>query len=86
MPNGHPYITHRMNALKKRRLLRKRVQWLRFGHGENVILRWHSGTVAELESGWRYKGKRHVPFVARIFTQPRLRYRTMLRVLEAKAK
>lgn len=84
MPNGHPYIPRRMNALRKERWFRKRCMWLRFGGGEHIVLRWHHGSLHELENAWRLKGKRHVAFVKGFFTRPELRLRTLMRGVQAK--
>lgn len=86
MPNGHPYIPRRMTALKRMRWLRKRVQrWAFNSGGGRIVIRWHGGTLAELENYWRLRGKRHHAFVPGGFMRPELRMRHLVNSIKAKA-
>jgi hypothetical protein len=73
-----------ISQYRRAKILRHRVKWLKFGSGENPILRWHGGSIAELEAFWRYRRRRFMPFVAGAYTAPRARYRLVLKLLAEK--
>jgi hypothetical protein len=74
--------TRKISQFHRRRVLRKRVQRLRFGGGENIILRWRGGTLAELDLAWN-KRRASQPFIPGIYTAPRKRMGFFVRRLKA---